>query len=37
MKNCNLIFLENTVKKTDLLIGLLREGARKLITQSVQV
>lgn len=37
MKNDNVIPLENPEENTDLLTGLLRSGARELITKAVQV
>ncbi|KMP12006.1 transposase [Candidatus Nitromaritima sp. SCGC AAA799-C22] len=36
MKNDNIISLENPAENSDLLTGLLRAGARELITQAVQ-
>ena len=37
MKKNNVISLENPEENSDLLTGLLRSGARELITQAVQV
>ena len=37
MKKDNVISLENPDENPDLLTGLLRSGARELITQAVQV
>ena len=36
MKKDNIIDLENSVRNTDVLTGLLRSGAREFITKTVQ-